>query len=150
MWRRKWHPTPVLLPGKSHGWRSLVGYSPCGCKDSDTTEWLSEGWMNIVERLQQKYGGEEAQRQQVNLRGWMESRVWDSPVVRKADWGQVRESLEHQPSALKPDRRDTVMILERRCELKQQHFRKIMYGKLGPRGPRTWRKTKRLFHSKSI
>ena len=28
IWRRQWHPTPVLLPGKSHGWRSLVGYSP--------------------------------------------------------------------------------------------------------------------------
>ena len=28
-WRRKWQPTPVLLPGESHGWRSLVGYSPC-------------------------------------------------------------------------------------------------------------------------
>ena len=31
-------PTPVFLPGKSHGWRSLVGYSPWGCKDSDMTE----------------------------------------------------------------------------------------------------------------
>ena len=29
-WRGQWHPTPVLLPGKSHGWRSLVGYSPWG------------------------------------------------------------------------------------------------------------------------
>ena len=29
-WRREWHPTPVLLPGKSHGWRSLVGCSPWG------------------------------------------------------------------------------------------------------------------------
>ena len=38
--RRQWHPTPVLLPGKSHGWRSLVGCSPCGCKESDTTERL--------------------------------------------------------------------------------------------------------------
>ena len=28
LWRRRWHPTPVLLPGESHGWRSLVGYSP--------------------------------------------------------------------------------------------------------------------------
>ena len=28
--RRQWHPTPVLLPGKSHGWRSLIGYSPWG------------------------------------------------------------------------------------------------------------------------
>ena len=39
-WRRQWHPTPVLLPGKSHGWRSLVGCNPWGCKESDTTEWL--------------------------------------------------------------------------------------------------------------
>ena len=38
MWRRRWHPTPVLLPGKSHGWRSLVGCSPWGHKESDTTE----------------------------------------------------------------------------------------------------------------
>ena len=39
-WRRQWHPTPVLLPGKSHGWRSLVGCSPWGCEESDTTERL--------------------------------------------------------------------------------------------------------------
>ena len=36
-WRRKWQPTPVLLPRKFHGWRSLVGYSPCGQEESDTT-----------------------------------------------------------------------------------------------------------------
>ena len=35
-----WHPTPVLLPGKSHGQRSLVGCSPWGCEESDTTERL--------------------------------------------------------------------------------------------------------------
>ena len=39
-WRRQWQPTPVLLPGKSHGWRSLVGYSPWGREESDTTERL--------------------------------------------------------------------------------------------------------------
>ena len=39
-WRRKWQPTPVPLPGKSHGWRSLAGYSPWGRKESDTTEQL--------------------------------------------------------------------------------------------------------------
>ena len=39
-WRRKWQPTPVLLPRKFHGWRSLVGYSPWGRKESDTTEQL--------------------------------------------------------------------------------------------------------------
>ena len=37
---RAWHPTPVLLPGKSHGRKSLVGYSPWGCEESDTTERL--------------------------------------------------------------------------------------------------------------
>ena len=35
-----WQLTPVLLPGKSHGLRSLVGYCPWGCKESDMTEWL--------------------------------------------------------------------------------------------------------------
>ena len=39
-WRRQWHPTPVLLPRKSHGRRSLVGCSPWGRKESDTTERL--------------------------------------------------------------------------------------------------------------
>ena len=39
-WRRKWQPTPVFLPGKFRGQRSLVGYSPWGCKESDTTEQL--------------------------------------------------------------------------------------------------------------
>ena len=38
--KRQWHPTPILLPGKSHGWRSLVGCSPWGHTESDTTEWL--------------------------------------------------------------------------------------------------------------
>ena len=37
-WRRKWQPTPVFLPGKSHGQRSLEGYSPWGHKESDRTE----------------------------------------------------------------------------------------------------------------
>ena len=40
-WRRKWQSTPVLLPGKSHGQRSQVGYSSWGRKESDTTERLN-------------------------------------------------------------------------------------------------------------
>ena len=39
-WRRQWHPTPVLLPGKSHGRRRLEGCTPWGRWPSDTTEWL--------------------------------------------------------------------------------------------------------------
>ena len=38
--RRQWHPTPVLLPGKSHGWRSLVGCNPWDRKELDKTEQL--------------------------------------------------------------------------------------------------------------
>ena len=40
-WRRKWQATLVFLPGKSHGQRSLVGYSPWGCKEAKTAEQLS-------------------------------------------------------------------------------------------------------------
>ena len=40
LWRRQWHPTPVLLPGKSHGRRTLVGCSPWGRQESDMTKWL--------------------------------------------------------------------------------------------------------------
>ena len=39
-WRREWQPTPGLLPRESRGQRSLAGYSPWGCKELDTTEWL--------------------------------------------------------------------------------------------------------------
>ena len=55
---KEWQPTPVLLPRKSHGWRSLVGYSPRGRKESDTTERLhfspssSVGWVRRVISLQ--------------------------------------------------------------------------------------------------
>ena len=37
-WRRKWQPTPVVVPGEAQGWRSLVGCHLWGCTDSDTTE----------------------------------------------------------------------------------------------------------------
>ena len=63
VWRRKWQLTPVLLSGKSCGWRSLIDYSPWGHKELDTTEWLhslthsltqlyvnSEYW-NILEKV---------------------------------------------------------------------------------------------------
>ena len=40
-WKRKWQPIPALLPGKCYGQRSLVGYSPWGRKESDTTERLN-------------------------------------------------------------------------------------------------------------
>ena len=41
LWGREWLPTPVFLPGESHGQRSLMGYSPWDLKESDTTEQLT-------------------------------------------------------------------------------------------------------------
>ena len=48
-WRREWQPTPVLLPGKFHGWRSLVGYSPWDRKELETTEQLH--WFTSFQSL---------------------------------------------------------------------------------------------------
>ena len=55
-WRRQWHPTPVPLPGKSHGWRNLVGYSPWGRKELDMTERLhfhfhTNNWAFLVAQM---------------------------------------------------------------------------------------------------
>ena len=47
-----WQPTPVLLPGESHGWRSLVGYSPWGLRESDTTERLPLSLCILEVRIQ--------------------------------------------------------------------------------------------------
>ena len=47
-WRRKRQPSPVFLPGESHGWRNLVGYSTWGHKESDTTERLHSVCVNAL------------------------------------------------------------------------------------------------------
>ena len=48
--RRQWHPTPVLLPGKSHGWRSLVGCSPWGCEESDMSNFTFTFHFHALEK----------------------------------------------------------------------------------------------------
>ena len=50
--RRRWHPIPVLLPGKSHGRKSLVGYSPWGREKSDTTERPHFVFYNVSVKIQ--------------------------------------------------------------------------------------------------
>ena len=50
-WRRKWQPTAVFLPGECHGQRSLAGYSPCSCKESDTTEHRHTQMLPIINVL---------------------------------------------------------------------------------------------------
>ena len=47
-WRRAWQPTPVFLPGESHGQRSLAGYSLWGHKELDTTERLSTAQKEMI------------------------------------------------------------------------------------------------------
>ena len=64
---KEWLSTPVFLPGEFHGQRSLVGYSPWGCKESDTTEWLNctcyaqspspQNWENKMFTAMQKHKG---------------------------------------------------------------------------------------------
>ena len=49
-WRRVWQPTPVFFPGKFHGQRGLVGHSPWGCKELDTTEQLTLFHFSIREQ----------------------------------------------------------------------------------------------------
>ena len=46
-WRKEWQPTPVFLPGESHGWRSLEGYSPRGHQESDTTEYACMPFLRL-------------------------------------------------------------------------------------------------------
>ena len=72
-WRRKWQPTSVLLPGKSHRQRSLVPYSPQGCKESDTTERLNrtELWCCMGSLVAQRVKRLPAMREsQVRPLGW--------------------------------------------------------------------------------
>ena len=54
--RRQWHPTPVRLPGKSHGQRSLVGCSLWGREESDMTERLNNN--NNIQVKKQQLGGD--------------------------------------------------------------------------------------------
>ena len=62
LWRRKWHPTPVFLPGKSHGQRDLVGYSPWGLKEVDMTEQLTHKVGDRRERVEIQRNEERGRR----------------------------------------------------------------------------------------
>ena len=59
-WRRRWQPTSVLFPGKSHGQRSLAGFSTWGCKESDTTEHIclhtSKEFLDLTQKAQSMSG----------------------------------------------------------------------------------------------
>jgi len=59
LWRKKWQPTPGFLPGKFHGQRSLAGYSPQSCKESDMTEYTrTTTTLCLLGCFHQSYGTE--------------------------------------------------------------------------------------------
>ena len=82
-WRRKWQPTPVFLPGKSHGQRSLAGYSPWGCQKLDMTEPLSMHTNRAKRVLKSEREGQEKQPPAAGSR--------EETVMC---WGEVRTTPE--------------------------------------------------------
>ena len=89
-WRKQWQPTPVLLSGKSHGQRSLEGYSPWGCEESDATERLH---FHALEKEMATYSG---------------TLVWEIPWTEEPSGLQsmgvtkVRQDLAAKPPKICP------------------------------------------------
>ena len=106
-WRRKWQPTPVFLPGESHGQRSLVGCSPWGRKEWDRIERLTlvcEFWGNDIQsRVLTKqdtftwllFLG-------VVGREILLLPVWDGYLIQEQTWMQVRENPKNIFSLILP------------------------------------------------
>ena len=81
-WRRKRQPTPVILPGRFHGLRSLVGYSPWGCKESDMTEQLHSHhsgiiWASLVAQMVKNLPAMQAT--------WIPPKGWKDPSLDQED-----------------------------------------------------------------
>ena len=109
-WRRKWQPTPVFWPGEIHGQRSLVGSSPWGLKESDTTEYAGKGctaggpspspraaWDGLHGSSAQSTGhaqGHVSAHDTQSLLGCTLSQSWDLPPCRHLTgqrlWGRTR------------------------------------------------------------
>ena len=91
-WRRKWEPTSVFLPGKSHGWRSLEGYSPRDRQELDTTDFTSLQYSTFQktkkETLDLNHNSVSAKKQKTKTcrRGSLPDRMshLGEPVVRTA------------------------------------------------------------------
>ena len=102
--RRKWQPTPVLLPGKSHGWGSLVGYSPWGCKESDMTAKRSnptskEWWLGRLRRAERSYSTFKVRRgggEKIPLVHGKEQQHFAGATVKRYPTSKVRETQVRQ------------------------------------------------------
>ena len=83
LWRRKLQPTPVLLPGKSHGWRRLVGCSPwCGA-ELDMTERLHSLSLPIYCPLMRSRVAQRLKRLPAMWETWVQSLGWEDPLGKE-------------------------------------------------------------------
>ena len=73
-WRRKWQPTPVFLPGKSHGHRSLVGYSPWWGSQRAWYDWMTKYTHIIIIKNLIQQGRRERRRLLLGWRGWVKGK----------------------------------------------------------------------------
>ena len=98
IWRRKWQPTPVFLPGKFHGQRSLVGYNPWGRRESDTTKLLQTTTTRLVITF--------LPRTKHHLISWLQSPsavILEPPKIKSLTVSMVSPSICHEvmgPDAL--------------------------------------------------
>ena len=81
-WRRKSQPTPVFLPREFHGPRSLVGYSPRGCKESDTTERLH---FHIL-RMRASPVAQLVKNPPAMWETWVQFLGWEDPLEEGRAW----------------------------------------------------------------
>ena len=114
-WRRKWQPTPVFLPGDSHGQRRWVGYSPWGRKELDMSEHSTHtrgfSEMGFLCRGRQTRGRERTRRL-----GQMASSCWIGPVPPRKQMdclaeSQGQDSLSTQLLPLKAEARESFPLL---------------------------------------
>ena len=101
-WRRAWQPTPVFLPGESHGQRSLAGYSPWGRKQSDMTELTEHTHGIFLRNLWTVFHGGQAALEALGLprggRGWTRHSCVDyqaraAPARQGSWWPRYRDAI---------------------------------------------------------
>ena len=108
-WRRKWQPTPVFLPGKFQGHRSLAHYSPWGHKELDMTEWLNNNNTLIHLVVQENRHKDPTQS---SIRGtslvvpWLRLHL---PMKRLQVWSLVRELRFHLPCGQKQENKAEII-----------------------------------------
>ena len=101
MWRRKWQPTLVFLPGESQGWRSLVGCRLWGRPESDTTEATQQQqqavcWQRLCLSFSLEAGARQQQHTALGGMAWLLRPAWGLFLLRLAT--ELGSALPHRPA----------------------------------------------------